>query len=87
MATIKNVVTKGSGIEPRRLESGFNAHKRVWTTLLSLGLMRAARSEIDVELVEALGELGTDVRASCITLILKRQPHSANRPYHQGPNL
>ena len=83
-ATIKKVVTKGSGIEPRRLESGFNAHKRAWTSLFALGLMRAARSEIDVEPVE---EIGTDVRASCIILILKRQPHSADRPYHQGPNL
>jgi hypothetical protein len=77
-ATIKNVVTKGSGIEPRKLESGFNAHKRIWIVLLSLAFIRqlAAQSEIDVELVEVF----TDVRASwtsCIALILKRQPHRA----------
>src|SRR5580692_7668398 len=44
-ATVRNAITKGSGIEPRKLLSGFSAHNRVWINRSSLGLIEASEAE------------------------------------------
>ena len=79
---------KGKRNRATQVGERLSAHKRVWITILSLGLVQhpPAQSEIDVEPVEALGKLGTDVRASCIVLIPKRQAQRVIGLYHQGPD-